>query len=66
MREHLQAPPASFDEHGTCNHHPVLRGINAGSIGWDDVSRVEKTPTGAVVHTKPGADDHVGEIIAAC
>lgn len=26
---------------------------------------MEKTSTGAVVHAKPGADDHVGKIIAA-
>ena len=26
---------------------------------------MERTETGAVVHAKPGADDHVGEIIAA-
>jgi uncharacterized protein YkwD len=63
--DHLQAPPASFEEHRTCNHHPINRAINAGYIGWDEVFRVEKTSTGAVVHAKPGADDHVGEIIAA-
>lgn len=63
--EHLQAPPASFDEHRTCNHHPINRAINAGYVGWDEVFRAETTPTGAVVHTKPRADDHVGEIIAA-
>ncbi len=63
--EHLQAPPASFEEHRTCNHHPVNRAINAGYVDWDDVFRVETTPTGAVVHGKPGADDHVGEIVAA-
>jgi len=63
--EHLQAPPASFEEHRTCNHHPINRAINAGYIGWDEVFFVERTPTGAVVHTKPDANDHVGEIIAA-
>lgn len=63
--EHLQAPPRSFEEHPTCNHHPINRAINAGYIGWDEVFRVERTPTGAIVHAKPGADDHVGEIIAA-
>lgn len=63
--EHLQTPPPSFEEHRTCNHHPINRAINAGYVGWDEVFRAETTPTGAVVHTKPGADDHVGEIIAA-
>ncbi len=63
--EHLQEPPASFDKHRTCNHHPINRAINAGYVGWDEVFRVERTPTGAVVHAKAGADDHVGEIIAA-
>jgi len=63
--EHLQAPAGSFEEHRTCNHHPINRAINAGYIGWDEVFFVEKTPNGAVVRPRPGADDHVGEIIAA-
>lgn len=63
--EHLQSPPGSFEEHRTCNHHPINRAINAGYIGWDDVFRVERTPTGAVVHAKPDANEHVGEIISA-
>lgn len=63
--EHLQAPPASFEDHRTCNHHPMNRAINAGYLTWDEVFFVEKTPTGAVVHPKPGANDRVGEIIAA-
>lgn len=63
--EHLQPAPASFEEHRTCNHHPINRAINAGYIGWDDVFRVERTPTGAIVHARPDADDHVGEIISA-
>jgi uncharacterized protein YkwD len=63
--EHLQAPPASFEDHRTCNHHPINRAINAGYIGWDEVFRVEKNPTGAIVHAKEDANNHVGEIIAA-
>jgi uncharacterized protein YkwD len=63
--EHLQDAPASFDQHRTCNHHPINRAINAGYIEWDDAFRVDKTPTGAVVHPKPKANDLVGEIIAA-
>ncbi|MFM8378166.1 MAG: CAP domain-containing protein [Planctomycetia bacterium] len=63
--EHLQAPPASFEEHRTCNHHPVNRAINAGYIGWDDVFFVERQQNGAVVHVRPDGNDHVGEIIAA-
>jgi uncharacterized protein YkwD len=63
--EHLQDAPASFDQHRTCNHHPINRAINAGYIGWDDAFVVEPTPNGAVVHPKPGANDLVGEIIAA-
>jgi uncharacterized protein YkwD len=31
--EHLQAPPGSFEQHATCNHHPINRAIHAGSIG---------------------------------
>jgi uncharacterized protein YkwD len=63
--EHLQAPPASFQDHPKCNHHPINRAINAGYIDWDEVFRVEKTPTGVIVHAKADANDHVGEIIAA-
>jgi uncharacterized protein YkwD len=63
--EHLQAPAGSFEEHRTCNHHPINRAINAGYIGWDEVFFVEKKTNGAVVLTKPDANDHVGEIIAA-
>lgn len=63
--EHLQPPPSSLEEHKTCNHHPANRAINAGYVDWDRLFRVEQTPNGVVVHAKPGADDHVGEIIAA-
>lgn len=63
--EHLQAPPASFEDHRTCNHHPTNRAINAGYIEWDDVFFVEPQPNGAVVHVRPDGNDHVGEIIAA-
>lgn len=63
--EHLQSPPASFDEHRTCNHHPMNRAINAGYLEWDQVFLVETRPDGAVVNPKPGVNDHIGEIIAA-
>ena len=63
--EHLQDPPNSFEAHRTCNHHPINRAINAGYVGWDEVFQVERTPTGAIVHPKPGASECVGEIIAA-
>jgi uncharacterized protein YkwD len=43
---------------------PINRAINAGYVGWEEVFFVEKTATGAIVHTKPDANDHVGEIIA--
>jgi uncharacterized protein YkwD len=32
---------------------------------WEQVFRMERTPTGVVAQTKPDANDHVGEIIAA-
>jgi len=63
--EHLQAEAKSYDEHRSCNHHPINRAINAGYLGWDDAFLVEWTPTGAVVHPKPDANERVGEIIAA-
>jgi len=65
--EHLEADqePTSVEHHRTCTHHHVNRAIKAGYVGWDEVFGVERTQTGAVVHAKPGADDHVGEIVAA-
>lgn len=62
--DHLQPAPESFEEQRTCNHHPVNRAINAGYVRWDEVFFVERTSTGAIVHTKPDANNHVGEIIA--
>lgn len=63
--EHLQAEARSFEEHRTCNHHPMNRAINAGYLHWDEMFSVEPRPNGAIVHPKPGANDHIGEIIAA-
>lgn len=63
--EHLQPPPASFDEHRTCNHHPVNRAINAGYIEWGDVFTAVPGENGMGVVTKPDANEHIGEIIAA-
>ena len=61
---HLQDAPKSVDEHRTCNEHPANRVVNTGYFKWDDLFLVEPTPTGAVVHPKPGANQSVGEIIA--
>jgi uncharacterized protein YkwD len=63
--EHLQPPPASFDEHRTCNHHPVNRAINAGYLDWDEVFTAVPGANGMAVVTKADANDHIGEIIAA-
>lgn len=63
--EHLQPPPASFDEHRTCNHHPVNRAINAGYLDWDEVFTAVPGANGMAVVTKPDANEHIGEIIAA-
>ena len=63
--EHLQPAPASFEEHRTGNHHPINRAINAGYIGWDEVFTAVPGDNGMAVVTKPDADEHIGEIIAA-
>lgn len=63
--EHLQEEARSLEEHKTCNHHPVNRAINAGYLEWDRVFFVETRPDGQVAHTRPDANDHIGEIIAA-
>ena len=63
--EHLQQAPGRFEEHRTTNHHPINRAINAGYLGWEEAFVVERRDNGLVVHPKPGANDMVGEIIAA-
>jgi len=63
--EHLQEEAKSLEAHKTCTHHPVNRAIRAGYREWGDVFFIENRPNGPVVHTKPDANDHVGEIIAA-
>ena len=62
--EHLQEAPQSLEEYRTCNEHPANRVANTGYFTWDDLFRIETTPTGAVVHPKPAANESVGEIIA--
>lgn len=63
--EHLQEEAKSLEDHKTCTHHPINRAIRAGYREWDDIFFIENRPNGPVVHTKPDANDHVGEIIAA-
>ena len=62
--EHLQEEAKSLEDHKTCTHHPINRAIRAGYKAWDDVFFIENRQDGQIVHTKPDADDHVGEIIA--
>jgi uncharacterized protein YkwD len=62
--EHLQEQAKSPEDHKTCTHHPINRAIRAGYRAWDDVFFVEHRADGRIVHTKPNANDHVGEIIA--
>jgi|688.fasta_scaffold54468_2 uncharacterized protein YkwD len=63
--EHLQEEAKSLEDHKTCTHHPINRAIRAGYREWDDIFFIENRPNGPVVHTKPDANNHVGEIIAA-
>jgi uncharacterized protein YkwD len=63
--EHLQGEAKSLGEHKTCTHHPINRAIRAGYREWGDVFFIENRPDGQVVHTRPDANDHVGEIISA-
>jgi uncharacterized protein YkwD len=62
--EHLQEEAKSLEDHKNCTHHPINRAIRAGYRAWDDVFFIENRQDGQIVHTKPDADDHVGEIIA--
>lgn len=63
--EHLQAEAKSFDDFRACNHHPINRAINAGYIEWDEVFTAVPGENGMGVVTKPDANEHIGEIIAA-
>lgn len=63
--EHLEEQAATFEHQKTCSHHPMNRAINAKYIAWDDVFRADMNATGAVVHPKDGANDRIGEIVAA-
>ncbi len=63
--EHLQEEAKSLEDHKTCTHHPINRAIRAGYREWDDIFFIENRLNGPVVHTKPDANDHVGEIVAA-
>lgn len=63
--EHLQEEAKSLEDHKTCTHHPINRAIRAGYRDWEDIFFIENRADGQVVHTKPDANDHVGEIIAA-
>lgn len=62
--EHLQEEAKSLEDHKTCTHHPINRAIRAGYRSWDDVFFIENRQDGQIVHTKPDADEHIGEIIA--
>ena len=63
--EHLQEEAKSLEDHKACTHHPINRAIRAGYREWDDIFFIENRPNGPVVHTKPDANNHVGEIVAA-
>jgi len=63
--EHLQEEAKSLEDHKTCTHHPINRAIRAGYREWDDIFLIENRPNGPVVHAKPDANNHVGEIVAA-
>lgn len=63
--EHLEEEAKTFEQQKACNHHPANRAINAGYFAWDQLYDAHLNATGAVIHPKPGANDRIGEIIAA-
>jgi uncharacterized protein YkwD len=63
--EHLEEEAKTFEQQKTCNHHPANRAINAQYFTWDQLYDAQMNATGAFVHPKPGANDRIGEIIAA-
>ena len=62
--EHLRPPARSFDEFLTCDYHPSNRVVKSGYFKFEELFRVDRNPTGAVVVPLPAANDKVGEIIA--
>lgn len=62
--DHLREFPGSFEEYLRCDHHPANRVVNAGYFRFEELFRVDRNPTGAVVSPLPAANDNVGEIIA--
>lgn len=63
--EHLEEEAKTFEQQKTCNHHPANRAINAQYFTWDQLYDAQMNAKGAVIHPKPGANDRIGEIIAA-
>lgn len=62
--EHLRPPARSFEEFLSCEHHPANRVVKAGYFKFEELFRVERNQTGAVVVPLPAANDKVGEIVA--
>ena len=63
--EHLRGKEAtSFEEWKQSDHHPVNRIIHAGYFDWQELFSLEVENGQQVLVAKPGANDHVGEIIA--
>lgn len=62
--EHMREPASSFDEFLFCEYHPSNRVVKAGYFRFEELFRVDRSPTGATVVPLPAANEQVGEIIA--
>lgn len=62
---HLRGQEAtSLEEWKRSHHHPVNRIIQAGYIDWQELFSLEVRNGQQVLVATPGANDHVGEVIA--
>lgn len=63
--EHLRGEAATnFEEWKKSDHHTINRMIHADYFKWDELYSLEVQDGKQVLVAKPGANDHVGEIIA--
>jgi len=62
--DHMRPPARSFEEFLSCDYHPSNRVVKSGYFRFEDLFRVDRNPTGAVVVPLAAANEKVGEIIA--
>jgi uncharacterized protein YkwD len=62
--EHMRPAARSFDEFLSCEYHPSNRVVKSGYFRFEELFRIDRSPTGATVSPLPAANEKLGEIIA--